>query len=112
MFFTQADTLWLAMQAAALYGFGYSGMSPLRTFAVSTSVSSTSFALANGILRWIELPFILVASPFAGYIYDTTGSYNLAFMVLTGLLAVAALGPFFIRIGGALERRALQAGKT
>lgn len=108
LLFTNADTLIGAIQAAALYGFGYSGMSPLRTFAISTSVSSTSFALANGVLRWVELPFILAASPFAGYIYDSTGSYNLAFLVLTGLLAVAALGPLFIRVGGAIERRELR----
>ena len=109
--FTQADSFVLALAAASLYGFGYSGMSPLRTFAISTSVSSRSFALANGVLRWVELPFVLSASPLAGYIYDATGSYNIAFVILAGLLAVAALGPFFIRVGGAAERRRLAAGR-
>lgn len=103
--FTQADTLTIAILSAALYGFGYSGMSPLRTFAISTSISSASFGMANGVLRWIELPFILSASPLAGYIYDVTGSYNIAFLVLAGLITVAALGPFFIKVGGAKERQ-------
>ena len=80
-------------------------MSPLRTFAISTSISSASFALANGVLRWVELPFILAASPFAGYVYDVTGSYAQAFTVLAGLLGVATIGPLFIRVGGAWERR-------
>ncbi len=106
--FTQANSFFLAVGAAALYGFGYAGMSPLRTFALSTSVSSSSFATANGVLRWIELPFILAASPLAGYIYDATGSYNIAFYILAGLISAAAIGPFFIRIGGAVERRATQ----
>ena len=105
--FTQAETFWQCAVAASLYGFGYSGMSPLRTFAVSTSVGSTSFAKATGILRWIELPFVLIASPLAGFIYDSTGSYTMAFTLLAGLMAVACVGPFFIARGGAVERRQL-----
>ncbi len=106
--FTQANTFELAVVAAGLYGFGYSGMSPLRTFAVSTSVGSLSFAMATGVLRWVELPFVLAASPLAGFIYDATGSYNTAFLILAGLMAVACIGPFFIRVGGAAERRTLK----
>jgi MFS family permease len=107
--FTQADGYVLALAAAGLYGFGYSGMSPLRTFAVSTSVGSRSFALATGVLRWVELPFVLAASPLAGFIYDITGSYHTAFYVLAGLMAVACIGPFFIRVGGRAERQQLLA---
>jgi MFS family permease len=109
MVFTQANTFWSCVLAAGVYGFGYSGMSPLRTFAVSTSVGSKSFALASGVLRWVELPFILSASPMAGFIYDATGSYNGAFLILTGLMLVAGIGPFFIKVGGAAERRAMLA---
>jgi len=104
--FTQADTYPIAILAAAIYGFGYAGMSPLRTFSISTSVGSASFALANGVLRWIELPFVLSASPLAGYIYDATGSYNSAFFILAGLLLFACVGPLFISVGGAVERKA------
>ncbi len=112
LMFTQADTFALCLVAAAMYGFGYSGMSPLRTFAVSTSIGSASFALATGVLRWVELPFILSASPLAGFIYDATGTYNGAFFILAALMLVACIGPFFIRVGGAAERRALAAGTT
>ncbi len=109
LLFAHADTYALSIAAAGLYGFGYSGMSPLRSFAISTSVGSQSFALATGVLRWVELPFVLVSSPLAGFIYDATGSYNLAFLVLCGLLLVACIGPLFIKVGGARERRRLQA---
>ena len=103
--FATVDTLPLAYLAAATYGFGLSGMSPLRTFAISTALGSTSFATANGVLRIVELPLVISASPLAGFIYDATGSYRIAFMILTGLLLFACIAPFFIRAGGARERR-------
>ncbi len=103
--FAGAATFSAALGAACLYGFGYSGMSPLRTFAVSTALGSASFATASGVLRIVELPLVISASPLAGFIYDATGSYRIAFLILCGLMAVACLGPFFIRAGGAVERR-------
>ena len=41
----------------------------------------------------------------AGYIKDITGSYQLAFLVLAGIMLLACIGPFFIKAGGALSRR-------
>ena len=92
--------------AAGLYGFGYAGMSPLRTFAISSALGSQSFGMATGALRFVELPFLLSASPLAAYIYDTTGNYQMAFLILVGLIAVACIGPLFIVSGGAKSRRA------
>ncbi len=105
LLFASADRYLPALLAACLYGFGYSGMSPLRTFAVSTALGSASFAAATGVLRIVELPLVISASPLAGLIYDATGSYRIAFLVLAGLMALACVGPLFIRAGGARERR-------
>lgn len=106
--FTLADTYWQSVVAAAIYGFGYSGLTPLRTFAVSTSIGSSSLGVTSGLLRWVELPFVLLASPLAGFVHDATGSYNLAFMTLASLLIASCIGPFFIRAGGAWERHKQQ----
>ena len=99
-----ADSFTMAAAGGCLYGFGYSGMSPLRTFALSVTVGNRSFANANGVLRIVELPLVLAASPLAGLIHDTTGSYQLAFLILAALMAFSCLGPFLIRAGGARER--------
>ena len=64
-----------------------------------------TFAAATGVLRIVELPLVISASPLAGLIYDATGSYRIAFLVLAGLMALACVGPLFIRAGGARERR-------
>lgn len=106
--FASADSLLTALVAACTYGFGYSGMSPLRTFAISTAMGSASFGAASGVMRIVELPLVISASPLAGFIYDATGSYRIAFLILCGLMAVACAGPFFIRAGGARERRRKQ----
>lgn len=103
--FATADDFVFSIIAGATYGFGYAGMSPLRTFALSVAIGNTSFGTANGVLRIVELPLVISASPLAGYIYDTTGSYQAAFLILAGLMAFACLGPFFIRAGGAISRR-------
>ena len=104
LLFAFADGLVLATAAASLYGFGYSGMSPLRTFALSTAIGSVSLAKATGVNRIIEQPLALSASPLAGLIYDTTGSYQLAFLILAGLMMAACVGPLFMKAGGARER--------
>ena len=107
-----ADSFLMAAAGGCLYGFGYSGMSPLRTFALSVTVGNRSFANANGVLRIVELPLVLAASPLAGFIHDTTGSYQLAFLILAGLMAASCVGPFLIRAGGARERARLSEAKT
>ena len=102
---SQANEFGVALVAASLYGFGYAGMSPLRTFSLSTSLGSKTYATASGVLKYIEAPIVLAASPAAGYIKDITGSYQLAFLVLAGMMLVACIGPFFIKAGGSLSRR-------
>lgn len=102
--FAFVTTYAAALLAACIFGFGLSGMSPLRTFALSVSLGSASFGSANGVLRSIELPLVISASPLAGLIYDSTGSYKLAFLILAGMLLLACIGPLFIRAGGSRER--------
>jgi MFS family permease len=104
LLFSAANSTIAAILAGCLYGFGYSGMSPLRTFAISSTLGSRSFGSASGLLRFVEMPWALMASPIAGLIYDQTGSYQIAFQVLAALMLVCCLGPFFIAVGGRRDR--------
>ena len=104
LLFSIANSTVAAILAGCLYGFGYSGMSPLRTFAISSTLGSRSFGSASGLLRFVEMPWALMASPIAGLIYDQTGSYQIAFQVLAGLMLFCCMGPFFISVGGRQER--------
>ena len=107
LMFANANEFYLSILAGCTYGFGYAGMSPLRTFAISVAMGNRSFGTANGVLRLVELPLVISASPLAGYIYDSTGSYKIAFLILAGLMAIVCIGPFFIEAGGRREREKL-----
>ena len=109
LMFAFVDSFTNALAAASLYGFGYSGMSPLRTFSISTAMGSVSFASANGVLRIVELPLVISASPLAGFIYGASGSYRMAFLILAGLMAIACVAPLFLPAGGARERARIAA---
>ncbi|MCB1647557.1 MAG: MFS transporter, partial [Pseudomonadales bacterium] len=63
--FATASGFVFCLIAGAVYGFGYAGMSPLRTFALSVAVGNASFGRANGIMRLVELPLVISASPLA-----------------------------------------------
>jgi MFS family permease len=112
LLFSAANSTIAAIFAGCLYGFGYSGMSPLRTFAISSTLGSRSFGSASGLLRFVEMPWALMASPIAGLIYDQTGSYLIAFQVLAGMMFVCCLGPFFISVGGRRDRMRRKAQET
>jgi hypothetical protein len=42
-------------------------------------------------------------TPLAGYISDSTGSYTTVFLIMSGLILTARLGPFFVCAAVALE---------
>ena len=75
---------------AVLFGIGFGGTSPL-----ATSIRGDYFGRANfgKILGISSVPMnllLLGAAPFAGYMYDINGNYNLAFQILAGLNFVGA----------------------
>ncbi len=95
--FAISNELWLFVFAAALHGLGYAALSPMRTFVLAENIGIGSLGASLGLLRWVEMPFAVSASPLAGFIFDATGSYSAAFLVLAGLIAIAAIGPFLIQ---------------
>lgn len=89
----------ILLAAAVIYGFGLSGMAPLRNMAMATAFGSRSYGSANGLLQPLSLPIVVLASPIAGFVYDQLGSYNLAFQIFLVILLVTAPMLYFIRSG-------------
>lgn len=85
--------------AAVCYGFGLSGMAPLRSMALASAFGGRSYGFANGLLQPFSLPIVLLASPIAGFVYDELGSYVLAFQIFVAILLLTAPMLYFIRSG-------------
>jgi MFS family permease len=79
----------VAMIAVIIYGFGFSGVTPLQSVATAEIFGKQSYGQANGLMQPFMLPVALLASPLAAWIYDTTGSYAAAFLQFMIILIVA-----------------------
>lgn len=76
---------------AALFGFGMGGAVPLQGAVIGRFFGRERFGKALGALRPAMFPLQIVGVPLAGFIFDTSGSYQPAFMTFIGIYVVAAL---------------------
>ncbi len=90
--------------AALLFGLGYGGMVPLRNAITALSFGRLSFGSVSGALRPFQLPLMVTAIPFAGWVFDTYGNYQMAFAVFCGAQVAGAGGILLLR--NAAERSA------
>jgi MFS family permease len=84
------DTYLGLAATAAVFGLGMGGIVPLSASLVGQIFGRYSFGRALGLMSPFMLPIQCLGAPFAGFIYDCTGNYFLAFKVYIGLLALAA----------------------
>ena len=82
---------------AALFGYGVGGVVPLHGAIVGTTFGRERFGAVLGLMRPAMFPVQILGVPFAGWVYDTTGSYALAFQVLLLLYVFAAIAISFYR---------------
>lgn len=83
----------LPLLIALLTGIGAcsGGVHPVFSALLGRVYGRDSFGVALGLSTLMMLPFTVVAAPLAGWIYDVSGSYALAFQVQIGAFAVSAL---------------------
>jgi MFS family permease len=86
------------LAAALVFGFSMGGVVPLQGAVTAQSFGRLSFGKAMGLLRPVQIPIHMLGVPLAGWIFDTTGSYDLAFEIfagfyVVGILCVGALRP-------------------
>lgn len=91
-----AELAWFAL-GAALFGYGVGGVVPMHGIIVGRTWGSERFGAVLGLMRPAMFPIQILGVPFAGWVFDTTGSYMLAFQVLFALYVVAAVAVTFYR---------------
>ena len=96
-----ADVPWMLFAFAAIYGFAHGGFFTV----VSPTVAEFFGMAAHGAIFGVVLFFGTIGGAFgpllAGRVFDTTGSYDLAFIALAtmafiGLLLVASIRPLHV----------------
>ncbi len=86
------------MFGAALFGFGMGGVVPMQGAAVGAAFGRESFGRVLGAMRLPMVFLQILGTPFAGWVYDSTGSYDPAFQVFLGVYVLAAIAVLSIKV--------------
>ncbi len=89
--FINASTLPLLYLFVIVYGLGYGGAIPLTVALRADLFGRTNYATISGITMPLTMIGTVTAPLFAGYLYDTTQSYTLAFYVFIALIVLSGV---------------------
>ncbi|MDP2920352.1 MAG: MFS transporter [Dehalococcoidia bacterium] len=79
-----------------LYGLGQGFGNTLNPLIRARFFGRKAFGSIHGITQMLSTPIGVIAPTYAGWIYDTTGSYTKAFIQFAVLLGVAVVLAFFL----------------
>ena len=86
-----AFTLPSLLLAGGVFGLGMGGIVPLWASLVGEVFGRASFGRVMGLMSPCMLPIQAVGVPYAGYIFDQTGTYDIAFRTFLVVYVIAAL---------------------
>ena len=82
--------------AVAVFGLGMGGIIPLWGSLIGEAFGRENFATIMGMMAACMLPIRIAGLPIAGYIFDRTGSYTLAFQIFLGVYVCAGISLIFL----------------
>lgn len=91
------DSVAMAYVFAFLYGIGFGGRSPLTTAIRGEYFGRKAFATIMGISQFPMNIAMIFAPLFAGYMFDTTGTYIVPFTTFAALSFMGAVMMLFVR---------------
>ena len=92
-----ADSVFMAYTFAVMYGIGFGGRSPLTTAIRSDYFGRKAFATIMG-LSQLPMNIGMIGAPlFAGYMFDTTGTYIVPFTTFAALTCLGAALMLFVK---------------
>lgn len=80
-----------------LFGAGYGGLLVLGPVVTGNYYGERAFPIINSVIAPIMLPFAAAAPAGAGFIFEATGSYDMAFALAIGLLVSGLIAAFFLK---------------
>jgi MFS family permease len=93
-----AEQYHLLLLAGIVYGLGMGGMPPLMGALLGAAFGRYRFGRMIGLMNPIMLPIRVLGIPYAGWIFDRTGSYQIAFLTFIGCCAVSMLVLTLLRL--------------
>ena len=93
-----AEQYHLLLLAGTVYGLGMGGMPPLMGALIGAAFGRYRFGRMIGLMNPVMLPIRVLGIPYAGWIFDRTGSYEIAFLTFIGLCIASILVLAFLRL--------------
>ena len=81
---------WAARCGSVILGLGLGGVMPLTAALLARCFGRDAFGPMMGLMTPIMIAFQSLGPPFAGRIFDATGSYDAAFWSFVAMLGIAA----------------------
>ncbi len=81
--------IWLVGLFILLFGIGFGGTIPLRPFLIMQIFGARSFGSLQGLVQGGAIGAGMMGPVFYGWIFDTTGSYNIAIYVSIATILMA-----------------------
>ena len=97
LIFGSTDSFLLLAIAGFAFGACYGGLFALAPALISNFFGEASFARINAVFAPLLLPFVATVPAGAGYVYEATGSYDLAFLIGTVLLALSVVAAILLK---------------
>lgn len=89
--FIHANTLEMLYLFVVIYGLGYGGVIPLTIALRADLFGRRNYATIAGITMPLTMIGIVTALFFAGYLYDVTRSYSLAFYIFIAMISLSGI---------------------
>jgi len=84
--------------AGAIFGLGMGGIIPLWGAVIGAGFGRQAFGRVMGLMIPVMIPVQIIGIPYAGWIFDRTGSYDIAFSSFLGAYALALAAVALLRL--------------
>jgi MFS family permease len=84
--------------AGGVFGLGMGGLVPLWGALVGAAFGRLAFGRVMGLMSPVMVPIQMLGSPFAGLMFDRTGSYTMAFAILASVYVLAMVVLALLRL--------------
>jgi len=97
MFIADAGYL-LLLASSCVLGFAAGGMLPVWGAMMALLFGAANFGRVMGLMNPVMMPLVIIGSPFAGWSFDATGDYVVAFVSFAVVLVVGLLAVSQVRL--------------